>query len=69
MPDAQGRFKGIAVPELPWLVGEKERRFGEKLLNGDLSRRVPEDFDALNHGGLQARLAPSDAKRSPNRKP
>lgn len=25
MPDAQGRFKGISVPVLPWLVDKVER--------------------------------------------
>lgn len=50
MPDGAGHFKGISVPELPWLKQTSTKRFAHEYFSGDLSRRVPKDLDTSKTG-------------------
>lgn len=38
MPDAEGRFKGIAIPELPWHRPKPPRR--PKIKNSDTTAKL-----------------------------
>lgn len=61
MPDADGRFKGILVPEFPWLQEElkdKERRNGllatAKKAHADLAQAQESEVDHKQDSGSGA---------------